>query len=147
MCVGVKHPSILLTIIDQEYKDVEDKLNDLIPWLEKLLQTLAKVNPDDDPEEVKRRSKLARFVSRLICFPYTTLTLNRSLEDIGKRSLALSDKGKVARVLDKKGDSQKVVGLVEKLRQAILIYQVSGKYYRNQKSLTCGTGITTTVDI
>ena len=56
------------------------------------------------------------------------LTLYRSLEDIGKRSLALSDKGKVARVLDKKQDSEKVIGLVEKLRQAILIYQVSGKH-------------------
>jgi len=93
------------------------------------LQTLAKVNPGDDPEEITRRSKLARFVSHLTCFPHITLTLNRSLEDIGKQSLALSDKGKVARVLDKKRDSQKVVGLVEKLRQAILIYQVSGKTF------------------
>jgi len=42
---------------------VRDKLNDLIPWLEKLLVTLAKVNPNDDPEEVERRSQLTKFVA------------------------------------------------------------------------------------
>ena len=41
---------------------MKDKLNDLIPWLEKLLETLAKVNPSDDHEEVERRSQLAKFV-------------------------------------------------------------------------------------
>lgn len=65
MCVGVECPSIPLMIADQQYNDVKDKLNDLIPWLEKLLVTLAKVNPDDDREEVDRRSQLAKSVSRL----------------------------------------------------------------------------------
>ena len=36
----------------------------------------------------------------------------------------LLDKGKGARILDKKKDSGMVVKLVEDLRQAILIYQV-----------------------
>ena len=44
---------------------MKDKLADLIPWLEKLLESLAKVNPDDDREEVERRSRLAKFVSCL----------------------------------------------------------------------------------
>ena len=44
---------------------MKDKLNDLVPWLEKLQESLAKVNPDDDREEVERRSQLARFVSCL----------------------------------------------------------------------------------
>ena len=44
---------------------MKDKLNDLIPWLKKLQQSLAKVNPDNDPEEVERRSQLAGFVPRL----------------------------------------------------------------------------------
>ena len=44
---------------------MKDKLGDLIPWLEKLQDTLAKVNPDNDREEVERRSQLAKFVSRL----------------------------------------------------------------------------------
>ena len=58
-------PPIPLTIINQQYKDVEDKLDDLTPWLEKLLQTLAKANPNDDPEETERRSQLARVVLRM----------------------------------------------------------------------------------
>jgi hypothetical protein len=59
----------------------------------------------------------------------------------------LSEKGKVARVLDKTQDLQEVINLVEKLRQAILVYQVGPSHRRGRKSLTLGTGVTTTVDI
>ena len=105
------------------------------------------MNPDNDREEVERRSQLARFVPCLAFLTNLDLNLNRSLEDIGTRSLDLSKKGKVARVLDKSQDSQEVVRLVERLRQAILIYQVSAGYLTGWKSLTRGTGVTTTVDI
>ena len=45
---------------------MKDGLNDLIPWLEKLLEDSAKVDPDDDREEVRRQLlQLARFVSCL----------------------------------------------------------------------------------
>jgi len=126
---------------------VKDKLNDLIPWLEELLRTLVKVNPDGDREEVERQSKLAKFVSCLKSLASQELTAYRSLEDIGARSLALSEKGKVARVLDKSQDSQEVIGLVESLRQAILIYQVSAGHRQSRKLLTRGTGGPTTVNI
>jgi len=53
----------------------------------------------------------------------------------------------VARVLDKSQDSQEVVKLVEKLRQAILVYQVSTARRRSRKWLTRGVGVTTTVDL
>ena len=69
------------------------------------------------------------------------------MEDIGKRSLTLSEKGKVARVLDKSRDSQEVIGLVEKLRQAILIYQVSVIDSHSRETLTRGVDVTTTVNI
>jgi hypothetical protein len=104
---------------------VKDKLNDLIPWLENLQESLAKVNPDNDREEVERRSLLAKFVSHLAPLFHQRPTLYRSLEDIGTRSLALAGKGKLARALDKAQDSQEIIKLVEELRQAILIYQVS----------------------
>jgi hypothetical protein len=115
---------------------VKDKLSDLIPWLEKLQENLAKVNPDGDREEVERRSQLAKFVSCLIPLVRPMLILSRSLEDIGTRSLVLSEKGKLARVLDKAQDSQEVIKLVEKLRQTILVYQVSPRHRQGQKSLT-----------
>ena len=105
---------------------MKDKLDDLIPWLEKLLVTIAKVNPNDDCEEAERRLQLERFASRREFLVRQKLILyDRSLDDIGRRSLSLSEKGKVARVLDKTRDSQEVITLVEKLRQAILVYQVS----------------------
>ena len=49
---------------------MKDKLNDLIPWLKKLQQSLAKVNPADDREEVERRSQLAKFVYCLALLSY-----------------------------------------------------------------------------
>ena len=111
---------------------MKDKLDDLIPWLEKLLVTLAKVNPNEDRDEVERRSELAKFASRLSLFARSQLILNdRSLEDIGKRSLALSEKGKIARALDKMRDSGEVIKLVEELRRAILVYQVSARHRQN----------------
>ena len=126
---------------------MKDKLNDLIPWLNKLQESLAKVNPDDNHEEVERRSQLAKFVYHLAPLFHPKLILGRSLEDIGKRSLALSEKGKVARVLDKTQDSQEVIKLVERLRQAILEYQVSAGNRQSRKSLTREAGITTAVNI
>ena len=76
------------------------------------------------------------------------LILNdRSLEDIGKRSLALSEKGKIARALDKMRDSGEVIKLVEELRRTILVYQVSARHHQSRGSLTRGTGVTTAVDI
>ena len=46
------------------------------------------------------------------------------LEEIAKRSQVLSEKKKTSRFLDKAGDSQEVVNLVEQLRSAIMYYQV-----------------------
>ena len=112
---------------------MKDKLNDLMPWLEKLQEILAKVNPDDDREEVERRLQLAKFVSYLEPPDFPIITVYRSLEEIGTRSLALSGKKKLARVLDKTQDSQEVVKLVEKLRQAILVYQVSARGRRQSQ--------------
>ena len=79
---------------------MKDELNDLILWLEKLLENLAKANPDDGREEVERRSQLARFVSCLTSLAHIDQIPYRLLE-IRTRSLTLSEKGKVARLLDK----------------------------------------------
>ena len=58
---------------------MKDKPNDLVPWLKKLQETLARVNPDDDPEEFERRSHLARSASSLAFLPRPQLTLDMSL--------------------------------------------------------------------
>jgi len=46
------------------------------------------------------------------------------LNDIEKRSKALLDKGKMARILDKMQDASAVVRLIDQLQKTILIYQV-----------------------
>ena len=107
-----------------------------------------KTDIDDDHDEVDRRAQLARFALGSSPLAPMRLTFyNRDLEDIGKRSLALLEKGKVARALDRKRDSGEVIKLVEKLRQAILVYQVSTRRSLSLKPLTCGTGVTATGDI
>ena len=64
---------------------------------------------------------------------HSKLTVDRSLADIEKRSLALSEKGTAARFLDKTRDSGEVVKLVEELRRAILVYQVSIRHRQSRK--------------
>jgi len=49
-----------LTDSPQQSKDVSDKLDELIPWLKKLLEGLAKVDANEGQQEVERRTQLAR---------------------------------------------------------------------------------------
>ena len=55
--------AISLTRSSQEFKDVEDKLGDLIPWLTKLKGSMATARSDDNREDAERREQLTRFVS------------------------------------------------------------------------------------
>ena len=43
-------------------KDVEEKLEDLIPWLAKLENTVVVPTIDVNPEEAERRKQLTRLV-------------------------------------------------------------------------------------
>lgn len=58
----MKRCPIPLITTNQQYNDVKEKLGDLVPWVEKLLVTLANANADNDSDESERRSQLARFV-------------------------------------------------------------------------------------
>jgi len=49
----------------QQFQDVKDKLEDLVPWVTKLKDALTKADAKDDREEVNRRAQLAKFVSHL----------------------------------------------------------------------------------
>ena len=51
-----------LTDSSQQMQDMKDKLEDLIPWVTKLKDSLTKVNLDDH-EEAERRTQLAEFAS------------------------------------------------------------------------------------
>ena len=60
--------AISLTYSSQEFKDVEDKLDDLIPWLVKLKGSTTTARADDNPEDAERRRQLTRFVSYIPTF-------------------------------------------------------------------------------
>jgi len=53
----------MLTDFVQQSEDIKDKLEELIPWLTKLLESLAKVDPNEDQQEVERRTQLSRSVT------------------------------------------------------------------------------------
>ena len=56
-----------LCFADESFKqiqDVKDKLEDLIPWVAKLEQTLTKTNAEDS-EEVERQMQLRRSASQI----------------------------------------------------------------------------------
>ncbi|KAF9784577.1 hypothetical protein BJ322DRAFT_852831 [Thelephora terrestris] len=92
----------------EESQDVQDKLEDLFPWLIKLRDCVTKGSAGGSSEEAERLKELTR-----------------SLEDIEKQSQELLGKGRATRILDKAQDSGTVVKLIELLRRAILVYQVS----------------------
>jgi len=50
----------ILTDLIQQSEDVKDRLEQLIPWLTKLRENLAKANPDEDQQEIERRARLER---------------------------------------------------------------------------------------
>ena len=80
--------------------------------------------------------ELTGYASRL----FTSLTpangLHRTLEEIGKRSQALLEKGAAAQFLDKGEDSGEVARLIERLREAIMHYQVGENWIADRALLT-----------
>lgn len=77
ICALIKHyevrsrqigsqPCLVDLHLPQESKDVEEKLGDLIPWLNKLKGSVTTARPDDSREEAERHEQLTRFVSRLL---------------------------------------------------------------------------------
>jgi len=92
----------------EQSENVQEEVGDLIPWLIKLKDIVTTASVDGNHEGVERREQLIQ-----------------SLEKIEKQFVALSGKGKVARILDGTRDSKKIIELIKQLQQAILVYQLS----------------------
>ena len=114
-----------LTRWPQEFDDVNEKIKDLKPQLDRFRQTITTATIDGDPEETGRRKELTRYAFRLVTTQTFVNGLHRALEEIEKRAQELVEKGVAARFVDKGGDSREVAGLIERLREAIVHYQVS----------------------
>lgn len=123
----------------QEFKDVKEKIEDLVPQLYRFRQNADVSMSGGDQAEANRRLELSRYA----CWFPTTFVLVKPLRSalgrIEKRSRELLDKGKAARFVDKRADSGEVASLVDQLREAITHYQVS-----QTTSLLCPSATETT---
>ncbi|KAF9784522.1 hypothetical protein BJ322DRAFT_851153 [Thelephora terrestris] len=105
----------------EQFKDVKDKIQELLPQLDRLQQSFNTATLDGDPEEKNRREELVR-----------------ALKQIEEESKNLLAKNAVARFADKEEDSKVVAGHIERLREAIAGYQISQQQsiYRQITHLT-----------
>ena len=82
---------------------------------------------DGDPEETNRRMGLIRYVHRLITLPTAPDCRCSTFKKIEELSQKLLAKSVITRFADKGEDSKIVAKLIERLREAIVCYQV-GNY-------------------
>ena len=109
----------------QQFEDVKAKLKDLEPRLTRFKQNIITTPIDGDPEETGRRKELTRYAHQSFPSPTSVNNPRSALEEIEKRSQTLLAKGAAARFVDKAGDSDEVMKLIERLQEAINDYQVS----------------------
>ncbi|KAF9784564.1 hypothetical protein BJ322DRAFT_1109280 [Thelephora terrestris] len=131
--------SAIVDLCDKS-NDVEGSFTDLIEWVVTLKEELLKDAPSDG-KEAERRTKLKRSAVDPAVFS-VDLIAHRSLENVEKRSRSLLGKKWPARFLDTPRDSAIVVGFVEEIRQAILLYRVS----QQQSTLDQIAGLTSSFD-
>ena len=109
----------------QQFKDVREKIEDLIPHLNRFKQNASAAMANGDQAEKQRLSELSRYVYQSFATPNLANGLRSALEKIEKRSQELLAKAVAARFIDKSADSGEVVRLIEQLQEAITHYQVS----------------------
>ena len=81
---------------------------------------------------------MTRYARQLFALPALIDRLFSTLAEIERRSQELLAKGTAARFVDKAGDSGEVAKLIERLREAIIHYQVSENYFQHRIQLTAG---------
>ena len=96
---------------------------------------------DGDPEETERRSELARYVHQLTTTPTAPDCHCSTFEKIEELSNKLLAKSTVARFVDKGEDSKVVARLIERLREAIVSYQVGNRWTPASKIADRGVDI------
>jgi len=100
-------------------------VEELVPQLERFKQNITTATIDEDPEETNRRKGLTAYVHLLIILsiPNGHHSTFKKIEEISERLLA---KSAITRLMDKGKDSKVAASLIERLRQAIVCYQVGG---------------------
>ena len=127
----------------QEFKDVREKIENLVPQLDRFKQSITTAADDKDPEETTRRRRLIRCVHWSIAVVITSNCRSSTFKEIEHFSKKLLAKSLIARLADKGEDSKVVTRLIERLREAIFCYQVGDGFPQCQVSLIGGAGIAT----
>ena len=117
----------------QQFKDVREKAEDVGSQLARFKQNIAATSVNGDPEETNR---FVMYVRR----PFTTFTLANglcsALGKIEKESHELWANAVVAQFKDIGADSEEVIKLIERLREAVVHYQVSENWIEGRNLLT-----------
>jgi len=92
--------------------------------LDRFKQNITTTTVDGDPEETGRRRGLTAYVHRLIIAPTSPDRRCSTFQKIEEISQKLLVKSIITRFTDKAEDSKIVARLIERLREAILCYQV-----------------------
>jgi hypothetical protein len=104
---------------------VKEMIEELVPQLDGFKQTITTAAVDGDPEETGRRMELTKYVHPLVIVSTILNDLCSMFKQIEEASQELLTKSALARFADKGKDSKVVAGLVQRLREAIVRYQVS----------------------
>ncbi|KAF9784512.1 hypothetical protein BJ322DRAFT_850660 [Thelephora terrestris] len=92
----------------EQFQNVKEKIQELLPQLDRFKKHIRTTKVDGDPEETNRREDLAG-----------------AFKQIEEEAHKLSEKKPLARLADKAQDSGVVARLFEQLREAIVSYQLS----------------------
>ena len=120
----------------QQFEDVKEKIEDLIPHLNRFKRNADAAMANGDQAEKQRLRELSRYACQSPAALTLANDLHSALEKIEKRSQELLAKGAAARFIDKSADSGEVARLIEQLREAIIHYQVSEERIAGRTPLT-----------
>ena len=115
--------------------------------MDRLKQNITTSTVDGDPEETKRRSGLTRCVRQSMTAPTSPDSRCSTLEKIEELSEKMLSKSTIARFVDKGEDSKAVAKLIERLREAIVCYQVGECCAPGSSSANRGSDITAAGDL
>jgi hypothetical protein len=100
-------------------------IEELVPQLDGFKQTITTAAVDGDPQETSRRAELTKYVHPMVIVSTILNDPCSIFKQIEETSQELLMKSALARFADKGKDSKVVAGLVQRLREAIVRYQVS----------------------
>ena len=134
-------------VCSQQFDDVKEKVEELIPQLDRFKQNISATTVDGDPEETDRRVGLTRYVLPSMTIMTATANRRSTFKQVEELSQKLSAKSAFIRFADRGEDAKVVARLIERLREAIVCYQVRHRYPPQSSAADRGPDIPTASDL